>query len=159
MIKIISYQNTHQDDIDEMMQEISSEFDDPISLNPTDSISNDMSAYWVALYNDRVIGTIAIIAVKKKFSILKKMMLKKSFRGREFGVSKILLQTVINWCIDNNIDQIYLGTMNQFKAAQLFYKNNGFQRILENELPNGFMNNPLDTVFFRLKLTDRNSIN
>ena len=76
------------------------------------------------------------------------MMLKKEYRGKSLGVSKSLLETAINWCKDNHIPKIYLGTMTQFKAAQLFYSNNGFVRISEEQLPKSFLNNPLDTVFF-----------
>lgn len=50
------------------------------------------------------------------------MMLKKEFRGKEFGISKILLETVIKWCEENRISKLYLGTMKQFKTAQSFYK-------------------------------------
>jgi hypothetical protein len=42
--------------------------------------------------------------------------------------------------------------MIQFKAAQSFYLKHGFIQILENELPDDFMKNLVDKVFFRLAI-------
>lgn len=133
-----------------MMQEIAVEFDTPISgSNPT---SRKPDEYWVALNQEIPIGTIGLIIINEEFGILKNMMLKKAFRGKELGVSNRLLHTAIDWCLKNNIKQIYLGTMDQFKAAQIFYKRHGFYEIKENHLPPGFLNNPIDKVFFCLNL-------
>ena len=87
----------------------------------------------------------------KEFAILKKMFVRKSFRGKEIGVSNLLLQTAINWCIENNIEQLYLGTMDQFKGAQKFYLKNGFQKIPKSALPKQFLLNPIDDVFLLRK--------
>lgn len=147
-IKIVSYTNNHKFDIDRMIGEIALEFDNPISLKPTDSTPTIPDQYWVVIYNDEVIGTIGVIEIKKRSAVLKRMFLKKPFRGKILGISKLLLQTAINWCIENGIEQIYLGTMDQFKAAQMFYLKNGFESISKNELPNDFLHNQLDNVFF-----------
>ncbi len=153
-IIVTPYQNIHQDGIDEMMQEISKEFDKEISTKPTHTTPLVPDAYWVALNKKRVIGTIGVVMVKNEFTILKRMMLEKSFRGEACGISKLLLQTAISWCAQNNINEIFLGTMNQFKAAQMFYEKNGFRKVLRTELPEKFLANPLDTVFFQLKLDE-----
>ncbi len=57
-IIITSYQNIHQSGIDKMMQEIAAEFDEEISSKPTRTTPLVPDAYWVALMNERVIGTI-----------------------------------------------------------------------------------------------------
>lgn len=151
---ITPYQNIHQSGIDDMMQEIALEFDEEISSKPTHTTPLVPDAYWVTLMNEQVIGTIGIVMVKNEFAILKRMMLKRSFRGKAFGISQLLLQTVLDWCVQNNVNQIYLGTMHQFKAAQIFYEKNGFQRISETELPSTFLTNPLDAVFYQRKLDE-----
>ena len=46
--------------------------------------------------------------------------------------------------------------MNQFIAAQSFYRKNGFKQIPESELPKNFLNNPLDKVFFVQDLNNQN---
>ncbi|WP_338791789.1 GNAT family N-acetyltransferase [Bernardetia sp. MNP-M8] len=148
MTKIVIYESVHQNGIDEMMNEIAVEFEEQIFPKVTVETPSIPDNYWVALYNGKVVGTVGVVVVQNEFGVLKKMMLKKEFRGKEFGLSKLLLETVIEWSEENQISKIYLGTMNQFKAAQTFYKKNGFREILENELPLNFLKNPLDKVFF-----------
>jgi len=160
MTKIVTYEITHQNGIDEMMNEIALEFDEQIFPKATIETPIVPDKYWVAINNGKIVGTVGILVVENDFGVLKKMMLKKEFRGKEFGISKRLLETVIEWSEKNRIPKLYLGTMSQFKAAQSFYEKNGFKQISENELPNNFLNNPLDKVFFvqdilpKLILTD-----
>jgi N-acetylglutamate synthase-like GNAT family acetyltransferase len=154
MVQIVSYKTAHQNGIDTMMQEIALEFGEHIFSKPTKQTPILPDNYWVALHNKKVIGTVGVLVVKNNIGILKKMMLKKKYRGKEFGISKLLLDTVIKWSKTANISAIYLGTMQQFKAAQVFYERNGFEKIPEYELPSNFLKNPLDTVFFKLNLKD-----
>ena len=111
MIKIIPYKIAHQNDIDAMMQDINMEFKDTIFPKPTHETPIIPNAYWVAIINTKIIGTVAVINIENNFVILKNMMLKKEYRGKSLGVSKSLLETVINWCEINHIPEIYLGTM------------------------------------------------
>ena len=154
MVQIVSYKTVHQNGIDAMMQEIALEFSEDIFSKPTKQTPILPDKNWVALHNKKVIGTVGVLVIENNVGILKKMMLKKEFRGREFGISKLLLNTAIKWSKEANIPTLYLGTMQQFKAAQVFYERNGFQKIRENELTSGFLKNPLDTVFFKLNLKD-----
>ena len=153
MIEITPYQSIHQNRIDDMMTEIASEFNDNILSKPRSHTPNIPDAYWVAINNDKIVGTIALITVDD-YGVLKKMMVKKEYRGKPLGTSKTLLETVVLWCKENNISKIYLGTMMQFKAAQSFYINNGFKRISEEKLPKNFIQNPLDSIFFVRDLND-----
>ncbi|WP_053223749.1 GNAT family N-acetyltransferase [Roseivirga seohaensis] len=106
----------------------------------------------MALFDGKVIGTIALIIIKHEYGILKKMMLKKEFRGATHNVAKQLLQTTIDESEKDQLEWIYLGTMTQFKAAQRFYQKHGFQQIDEKELPADFLRNPIDTLFYELSL-------
>ncbi len=152
MIKITTYNKNHQIGIDKMMNQIALEFDNQILSRPNKQTPQIPKNYWVAIHKEEIIGTIAIITVNKKYGILKKMMLKKEFRGKEIGIAKLLLETATKWCKENNVLTLYLGTMDQFKTAQAFYLKNGFVLILENELPESFLRNPIDNVFFKLNL-------
>jgi N-acetylglutamate synthase-like GNAT family acetyltransferase len=141
-----------------MMSEIAMEFEEEIFSKATEESIIIPDKYWVAMSNGKVIGTVGILIIKNNTGILKNMMLKKTFRGKKNGISKLLLQTVTNWCEENKILKIYLGTMSQFKAAQIFYEENGFERILKSELPKDFLNNPLDKVFFQLNTNKKNEL-
>ncbi len=154
MTKIVTYKKIHQNGIDTMMNEIALEFDSEIFPKTKSDTSIIPDKYWVAIDNEKVIGTVGVLIIENSVGVLKKMMLKKEFRGKEFGVSKKLLKIVIEWCKENSISKLYLGTMNQFKAAQSFYKKNGFAQIPKSELPNNFINNPLDNVFFVQELNN-----
>jgi len=152
MTEIVRYKSALQNGIDAMMYEIALEFNSDIIPKATRETPIVPDQYWVAMNAKRVIGTIGILNLKNDVGVLKKMMLKKEYRGKEYGVSKKLLNTAITWCKLNNIFKLYLGTMEQFKAAQSFYKKNGFEQISKNDLPNNFLLNPLDRIFFVLDL-------
>lgn len=156
MTKIVNYDSVHQRGVDEMMNEIALEFDEQIFPKTTIETPLVPDKYWVAINNGKVVGTIGLLVIEKKFGVLKKMMLKKEFRGKELGIANSLLQTAIKWTIENKVPKLYLGTMTQFKAAQSFYKKNRFKQISENELPHNFLNNPLDKVFFIRYLNNHN---
>jgi N-acetylglutamate synthase-like GNAT family acetyltransferase len=140
--------------IDVLMNEIANEFTENI-FSPQSKTISEVSLlatdkYWVANRKDTVIGTIGFQMLKKNNIVLKRMFLKKEFRGR--GVSKALLDTLINSAIENNFSCIYLGTMTQFKAAQAFYEKNGFAKTLQISLPKDFPINPVDKVFYKKEL-------
>ncbi|WP_421976832.1 GNAT family N-acetyltransferase [Roseivirga seohaensis] len=152
MIEIVPYESKCQSGIDVMMQGIAEEFTEPIMVGQQSKSVAFPDKYWVATYNGHVIGTIALMITKHEYGILKKMMLKKEFRGSVHNVAKLLLQTAIDESEKNELECIYLGTMTQFKAAQSFYQKHGFKRIHERELPADFLRNPIDTLFYKLSL-------
>lgn len=147
MIQIKRYKKEDQEEIDAMLTEIANEFDKPISSG-SKSNSLSLDKYWVAFYKGDIIGTIGAVNFENDFCILKSMFVKKEYRGKELGTAILLLNKLSNWCETNNIDRIYLGTMNQFKAAHKFYEKNGFKEINKDLLPSSFINNPIDDVFF-----------
>ncbi len=147
-IQIITYLPKYQIGITKMLAEIALEFEESIfSISPNRGpiLPNP---YWLALQKKEVVGTVGLLPISNHKAILKSMMVKKSFRGKALGLSNLLLQTAIHWCQTNAINQVYLGTMTQFKAAQSFYQKNGFQQISKDKLPSDFINNPLDSIYF-----------
>jgi GNAT superfamily N-acetyltransferase len=81
------------------------------------------------------------------------MFVKKGYRGKDYGISQLLLTKVFDWSIKQSASSIYLGTMNQFKAAHKFYEKNGFQKIIKSKLPLNFIQNPIDDIFYKKHLT------
>ncbi len=152
MIKIIHYKTINQSEIDLMMEAIAKEFEIPISKANTSTTDSNIDGCWIAKHNAEIVGTIGILKIDTNCAVLKKMFVKKNFRGKEFSVSKLLLRKVFDWCLTNNIDTVFLGTMAQFIAAHKFYEKNGFLRISKSELPSGFINNPIDDIFYKINL-------
>ena len=83
MTKIIPYQSIHQDDIDEMMNQIALEFDEQIFPKPTSATPIIPDKYWVAIYNGKIVGTVGVLVVENNFGVLKRMMLKREFRKKK----------------------------------------------------------------------------
>lgn len=144
----------HQQDIDRLMIDIADEFIEPISTAETKKITElallPTDKYWVALVDEKVIGTVGFTIIADNTIVLKRVFLAKEERGK--GIARSLLETVLNWAVTHQISCIYLGTMSQFKAAQKFYENNHFTKISENDLPVDFPKFPTDNVFYQLIL-------
>lgn len=152
MIQIISFQNIHQNEIDTMMNDIALEFEEEIVLKSSNNTHVTPDKYWVALYQTEIIGTVKILKMDNDYAILKSMFVKKEYRGKEFNVAQLLLNKVYDWCKKEKINQIYLGTMSQFKAAHKFYEKNKFAKVLTSNLPSNFITNPIDTIFYKKEL-------
>tara|TARA_R110000796_G_scaffold185330_2_gene301995 strand:+ start:92809 stop:93285 length:477 start_codon:yes stop_codon:yes gene_type:complete len=152
MIEIVPYESKYQAGIDLMMQEIAEEFTEPIMGGQQSNSIVFPDKHWVATFDGQVVGTVGLMIIKHEYGILKKMMLKKEFRGSVHNVAKLLLQTAIDASENDQLECIYLGTMTQFRAAQSFYQKHGFQQIDEKELPADFLRNPIDTLFYKLSL-------
>ena len=147
MLSIHQYNSTYQSEIDIMMNAITNEFELPIS-NKDKTTTIKLDAYWLAIYNKELVGTIGILKIDNTYSVLKNMFVKKDYRGRDYGIAQALLNTAYDWCNIESLDFLYLGTMSQFKAAHKFYEKNGFEKIHSNKLPSNFIRNPIDTVFY-----------
>lgn len=137
-----------------MMESIALEFKEPIfSVNSkkiVDVFRLIDNKFWVATNDNNVIGTVGMVKLNDKNIILKSMFVDKKYRGQ--GISKLLLDHVVNWANANDFNQIYLGTMQQFISGQRFYEKNGFKKCRQHELPTDFQINPLDTIFYTKKL-------
>lgn len=81
------------------------------------------------------------------------MFVTKDFRG-EKQIGRKLLDTLVNYCKEQGYERLYLGTVEVLKAAQKFYKKNGFELIDKTEIPKDYHLMDVDTVFFMRKLTE-----
>ncbi len=106
--------------------------------------------FWVAIHNDKVVGTIAIIDIGNKQVALRKMFVHKDYRGRSTGTAHILFDSLLSWSKEKNVQSIYLGTTERMHAAQQFYVNKGFAEINKTELPESFPVMEVDSKFYLL---------
>jgi GNAT superfamily N-acetyltransferase len=153
-VEIIPFHESHQDDVDLIMDSIAAEFEENIyssqfrKLKEIAVLRNHM--YWCAAVAGKVVGTIGLCALENRNVELKRLFLLNAFRGK--GVSKALMEKALLSAQDNKHSCMYLGTMNQFKAAQAFYEKNGFEKIARVDLPHDFQVNPVDKVFYKRQL-------
>ncbi|MET4083383.1 N-acetylglutamate synthase-like GNAT family acetyltransferase [Pedobacter sp. UYP30] len=108
--------------------------------------------FWGAFFGEELIGTIGLINSGRGLATIRKMFVKADYRGKERGVAQKLLDTLLQNCHDNQYDDAYLGTVPQLKAAQSFYKRNGFIATSADELPKHFPRMATDRMFYRLHL-------
>lgn len=104
--------------------------------------------FWLAIEENTVVGTIALIDIGHNEVALRKMFVYPDCRGRDKGVAQKLMDVVFAWCQKQHVQAIHLGTIEPFKAAHRFYERNGFHRVAKNELPATFPAMPLDTIFY-----------
>ncbi|MNY10190.1 acetyltransferase [compost metagenome] len=97
-------------------------------------------------------GTIALLKYDHDSAAIRKMFVKKEYRGKELGLAQRLLETLITYCKENNIRHLYLGTVSVLQAAMRFYERNGFKKIEKSTLPELFPLMNADNVFYHLAI-------
>jgi GNAT superfamily N-acetyltransferase len=108
--------------------------------------------FWGAFMGDELIGTIALIDCGHNSGCIRKMFVKKEYRGKELGTAQQLLNTLLQYSSAKEITHIYLGTVHQLKAAHRFYERNSFTPIALADLPPYFPLMPTDNMFYQLHL-------
>ncbi|PBQ32934.1 GNAT family N-acetyltransferase [Sphingobacteriaceae bacterium] len=151
-VRIINYSPEYQGSIDQMMKGIEKEFPLPIT-SPQSTRINEVyhledQKFWLALHEQKVVGTIGLSLFSNGEAVLKRMMVDKAYRGKGFETASLLLTKALDWGKKEGYSKIYLGTMDQFLAAQKFYLKNGFKAITKDQLPKDYSPNPIDTLYY-----------
>jgi GNAT superfamily N-acetyltransferase len=107
-----------------------------------------------AKIDGQLVGTIALIAIDGNAGALRKMFVRKEYRGKELGIAQRLLDELIAYCKQNQITAIYLGTVDMLKAAHRFYEKNGFTQLAKQDLPPSFPLMGADNIFYELHLNN-----
>ena len=160
LITIEQLTNIHSKQIIDLIIPIQQiEFNVPVTLNDQPDLLDIESYYikpggnfWGAIQNGEVIGTIALINTGHSACAIRKMFVKKEFRGKGFNIAQRLLEELLAFCYANKIQDVYLGTVEVLKAAQRFYERNGFNKIAVDALPEYFPRMAADDVFYHLKI-------
>jgi N-acetylglutamate synthase and related acetyltransferases len=108
--------------------------------------------FWVALYGDRVVGTVGLIDIGDRQAAIRKMFVNAAYRGGGHGTAGRLLATLLAWAWAGEIRTLYLGTTEKFLAAHRFYAKNGFAEIARTDLPDAFPVMKVDNRFYRYAL-------
>jgi len=160
MIKIETYTSPYQQQVIDLILPIQQhEFNVPVTIADQPDLlqipqfyQKDGGNFWLALDGNRVVGTIALIDFGGGQGALRKMFVQREYRGREKGIAQQLLDTLTGWAKNHRISEIYLGTVEQLKAAQQFYLKNNFVPFRKEDLPVNFPLMAVDTHFFKLSL-------
>ena len=158
--QIIPIENKFSNEVVDLILNIQQkEFNVPITIEDQPDLLNIKNFYytsgghfWGAFVNDELVGTIALIKFNDSEAAIRKMFVKKQYRGKEFSIAQKLLDTLLDYCSENEIDDLYLGTITVLEAALRFYERNHFVRIEKALLPDTFPVMSADNVFCHLKL-------
>ena len=159
-LNIEVYTDIHKNDVADLILSIqNAEFGIPITLEAQPDLNAIPQFYqinngnfWIAKINDEIVGTISLLDIGNRQGALRKMFVRKNYRGKEFGVGQKLLTTLLEWSRHRGIKEIFLGTTEKFIAAQRFYEKNGFTEIKKKELPETFPVMEVDIKFYRLSV-------
>lgn len=160
MLEINLVNNTYSKEIIDLVLNIQQkEFNVPITIEDQPDLMQiedfyfaNGGSFWGAFIDGELVGTIALIKFDEKAAAIRKMFVKKEFRGKEYGIAQKLLETLITYCQKNRIDEVYLGTVSILEAALRFYERNHFIRIEKEQLPSKFPLMTADNVFCFLNL-------
>ncbi|MFP8892759.1 GNAT family N-acetyltransferase [Chryseobacterium cucumeris] len=135
------------------------EFNIPITIEDQPDLLQIESFYtaaggnfWGAFADGELVGSIALVKFDERAGAIRKMFVKKEFRGKELNIAQELLEVLISFCRENRIDDLYLGTITVLKAARRFYERNHFVKIEKSNLPAKFPLMSADDVFYHLNL-------
>jgi N-acetylglutamate synthase-like GNAT family acetyltransferase len=160
-IIIQEYVETYKEDIIELILNIQqNEFGISIQREDQPDLADIKNFYqtgngnfWVALYKDKVIGTISLKDIGNRQGALRKMFVKSEYRGTPFKTAQYLLDSLLKWVRARALTDIYLGTTEKFLAAHRFYEKNHFERVETSQLPSNFPIMKVDTRFYHLSLS------
>ena len=159
-IEIEAIKNDQSDAIINLILPIQQiEFNVPITLEDQPDLLDieqnyyvNGGSFWGAKINGELVGTIALIKFDNNSAAIRKMFVKKEYRGKDFRIAQQLLEILIKYGQENEINGLYLGTVNILNAAIRFYEKNGFEKVETIDLPSLFPRMNADNVFFQLKL-------
>jgi putative acetyltransferase len=160
MIKIIPFQEEYQDQTVKLILDIQQlEFkvpvtaaDQPDLFKINDFYRKNGGEFWLAVSENEVVGSIALIRIGNQSGVIRKMFVSKDFRGKESGIAQRLFNHMLAYCAERDIATLYLGTVSQLQAALRFYERNGFERISKDTLPADFPIMQVDNVFCKLEI-------
>ena len=116
MISIAEFSLSHQRQVIDLILDIQqNEFNVPITIDDQPDLvtipsfyQNGNGNFWVALNEDQVVGTIALISFSSHEAALRKMFVKKNFRGKEAGTAQRLLDKLLQWAKEKSINEIII---------------------------------------------------
>ncbi len=159
-MRIQPIQNKYENEIVDLILNIQQkEFNVPVTLEDQPDLLDIENFYYKpgglflgAFIDEKLVGTIALVKFNAEAGAIRKMFVKKEYRGKEFQIAQQLLEQLIAYSKENGIKDLYLGTVTLLQAALRFYEKNNFVTIPKEALPTDFPLMKPDNVFCHLNL-------
>ncbi|MFC6176648.1 GNAT family N-acetyltransferase [Companilactobacillus huachuanensis] len=138
-MKIVSYQNNPQHlaqlvDLINYCQNIEAnlkikmaEQDDIFQIN--DYYQKKAGNFWIALDDNRVVGSIALLPIDSQTAVLKKFFTYPEFRGQPQHLGAKLYQKLLTFAQEKNFKRLVLDTPEGETRSHYFYEHHGFKQV------------------------------
>lgn len=135
-IQISRYHPKYQGQLQELIISIQrDEFLIPITLKDQPDLfdieriyQKDNGIFLLALDNEKVVGTSALIDLGNQNGALRKFLAPPDYRGKNSTIASSLLQALVEWRKEKFFHHFYLGTTAKLLAAHRFYKKKSLSR-------------------------------
>lgn len=95
--------------------------------NPYDSIIRDGGMIFFASLDSEIVGTVALINYEDDIFELVKLGVRNKYRN--LGVASALMETAINFAVEQNISKVILYTHETLETAIALYGKYGFEQV------------------------------
>jgi GNAT superfamily N-acetyltransferase len=141
MILIIEFEISEQERVREFVLEIQNgefhlgfEVEDQPDLIDTAAFYRN-GCFWTAKMEGELVGTIAIQVLDERNAVLRKLFVKKAYRGGGYRIAGLLLDTLIDFARKKQLTKLWLDTPSVATASHQFYERNGFVLFDKSDLP------------------------
>lgn len=107
--------------------------------------------FWLAFEGEELVGTIALKDVGGGVCALRKMFVKKAYRGGGRGIAAALMATLLDRARERGVREIHLGTVDVYHAAHRFYEKSGFTEVKRAEVPDSVPLMDVDVKYYRYR--------
>ncbi len=133
--------------VNEFHLPITPEINSPILKAEEEYYYHRTCNFWYAVdAQGAIIGCIGLKKLNETQGEVKKFFVIPEYRG--LGVAQQLMNNLIRNSIKHGFTELFLGTVEQLRAARHFYLKNGFNLIQKELLPPQFKLSPVDTHFY-----------
>lgn len=106
--------------------------------------------FWIAVEDEELIGTIALMNKNNGNGVLKKFFVRQDWRSKKIGLA--LYKVLYEYAVENNYNNILLDTPSVAAASHAFYEKSGFVRISRAQLPFEYDYPDRDSYLYLLQL-------
>ncbi len=158
MVMITRFHPSQQQEVTTMILDIQNgefllglEDDEQPDLLDTEGFYKE-GGFWVARLKGEIIGCIGLQKLNPDCGILRKLFLKRAYRGSQYGIASRLLSALLAEAEELGLSRILLDTPAVARASHSFYRKNGFIEISPAEIPEEYSYIDRDSLLFVLEL-------
>lgn len=108
--------------------------------------------FWIARINEEIVGTIGLQKLDNQNGVLRKMFVRKDYRGAQPKIAQKLFDALIDFASNLNLKIIWLDTPAIAVASHRFYERNGFEQTDKFNLPANYVFPDKNSKIYKLKI-------